>query len=612
MLSNLKISMKLFLQILIILVCFSAVLGWTYVKFRERIYDEKLLATKHVVQVIHTHLTQYDNRVKTGELSVADAQRLAMQDIRHMRYADNDYFWINDMTPKMIMHPTNPDLNGKDLTDNKDPNGLRIFVEFVRIGREKGEGLLEYQWPKAGQTKPVDKISYVMLFKPWGWIVGSGIYVDDVQKDLAALSIILLSVILAVVFGSLVLAWIVARSITQPVDKMLAAAQKLAEGDIDAKVDVDSKDEIGMLAQAFRNMTENIRTSVNSVARIAEGDLTVAITPKSEKDLLSVSMLNMVDKLKAIIHHVMMTADNVAAGSEELSASSQQLSQGATEQAASAEEVSSSMEQMITSIKQNADNAQQTEKIALKSSQAAQEGGKSVAETVKAMKEIAGKISIIEEMARQTNILALNAAIEAARAGEHGKGFAVVASEVRKLAERSQTAAGEINKLSASSVQIAEQAGVMLDKMVPDIQKTSDLVQEISASSREQDSGAEQINRAIQQLDQVIQQNASASEEMSSTSEELASQAQQLQEAVAFFKIGEDAAGAKPAVKSTLHAGPPSPRRANTLHNATFKQLSAGKHILPASTTIHMEPKPGLNLQLAGYADGADTDFERY
>jgi methyl-accepting chemotaxis protein len=229
---------------------------------------------------------------------------------------------------------------------------------------------------------------------------------------------------------------------------------------------------------------------------------------------------------------------NVAAGSQQLSASSEEMSQGATEQAAAAEEASSAMEEMSANIRQNADNATQTERLALQSATDAKEGGKAVQDTVAAMKEISGKISIIEEIARQTNLLALNAAIEAARAGEHGKGFAVVASEVRKLAERSQFAAADIGKLSASSVQVAERAGDMLSRMVPDIQKTAELVQEISAACREQDQGAEQINKAIQQLDQVIQQNAMASEEMASTSEELSAQAEQLQGIVTFFSIG--------------------------------------------------------------------------
>ncbi|MFA7059715.1 MAG: methyl-accepting chemotaxis protein [Pedobacter sp.] len=298
---------------------------------------------------------------------------------------------------------------------------------------------------------------------------------------------------------------------------------------------------IGMIAAFWitRTIVGPITVAVGVANALSQGDLTIKVESKSKDEIgqMMAAIANMVDKLKQVVGDVMSAADNVASGSQEMSATAQQLAQGATEQAASAEEISSSMEEMSSSIKQNSDNSSQTEKIAVKSSVDAKEGGLAVTETVSAMKEIATKISIIEEIARQTNLLALNAAIEAARAGEHGKGFAVVASEVRKLAERSQAAAGEISTLSTRSVKIAETAGEMLNKMVPDIQKTAELVQEISAASREQDTGAEQISLAIQQLDSVIQQNASASDEMAATSEELSTQAEQLKNTISFFRL---------------------------------------------------------------------------
>jgi methyl-accepting chemotaxis protein len=250
-------------------------------------------------------------------------------------------------------------------------------------------------------------------------------------------------------------------------------------------------------------------------------------------------MQNMIVKLREIVADVKGATANVTTGSQEMSSSSEEMSQGASEQAASAEEASSSMEEMAANTRQNADNALATEKIAAKSAQDAQESGLAVAKTVAAMREISEKIMIIEDIARQTNLLSLNATIEAARAGEHGKGFAVVAYEVRNLATRSREAAAEINQVATSSVAAAEQAGEMLQKLVPDIQKTAELVQEISAASKEQDSGAGQINQAIQQLDQVIQQNASVSEEMAATAEELANQAEHLQTAIAFFKTDD-------------------------------------------------------------------------
>ena len=282
----------------------------------------------------------------------------------------------------------------------------------------------------------------------------------------------------------------------------------------------------------------------NTVVReVSEGDLTktAEITNHDEIGELLGNVNVMIERLRGVVADALGAADNVSSGSQELSASSEQVSQGATEQAASAEEASASMEQMAANIKQNADNAAQTEKIARQSAKDAEASGDAVTRAVSAMRTIAEKIGIVQEIARQTDLLALNAAVEAARAGEHGKGFAVVASEVRKLAERSQSAAAEISSMSSDTVKAAAEAGEMLGRLVPDIRKTAELVSEISAACREQDIGAAQINEAIQQLDKVTQQNAGASEEMSATSEELAAQAEELQASIAFFKVDTSA-----------------------------------------------------------------------
>ena len=351
------------------------------------------------------------------------------------------------------------------------------------------------------------------------------------------------------------------------------------------------------------NVLINAMQEITSVAQeIAHGNLAVTVKERSAQDELMQALALMLEKVSEVVANVLSASDQVASGSDALTTTSEQISQGATEQAASAEEVSSSMEQMMSNIKQNADNAQQTEKISVKSAEDAKEGGKAVNETVASMKEIATKISIIEEIARQTNMLALNAAIEAARAGEHGKGFAVVAAEVRRLAERSQNAAGEINRLSATSVQISEHAGEMLSKMVPDIQKTADLVQEISAASREQDSGAEQINKAIQQLDQVIQQNASASEEMSSTSEQLSAQAQQLLEIMGFFKLADDGKRSSRGLGAKKSGMKMSTR-------ATIEHIVPGKSGQARQAT---SDRAGVSLNMAGGADKQDAEFEKY
>ncbi|MDA8099353.1 MAG: methyl-accepting chemotaxis protein [Nitrospiraceae bacterium] len=351
----------------------------------------------------------------------------------------------------------------------------------------------------------------------------------------------------------------------------------------------------------IRGITLPLAEAVNVADSMSRGNLVIDVKVKSgdETGQLMHSMKSMLEKLRAVVADVKTAADNVASGSEQLSAGAQQTSQGTTEQAASTEEASSSIEEMNATIRQNADNAMQTEKIAQKSALDAQESGKAVTDAVIAMKQIAEKIGIIEEIARQTNLLALNAAIEAARAGEHGKGFAVVAAEVRKLAERSQTAAGEISQLSGSSVDVAERAGSMLAKLVPDIQKTAELVQEISASSKEQASGADQINGAIQQLNQVVQQNAGAAEEMASTAEELASQADQLQTTVAFFKVSDNGndngrALAKPSRKTV------------TPHHAP--QIAHLKPKSSASTGVHLD----MGKMASAKGDARDAEFEKF
>jgi Methyl-accepting chemotaxis protein len=273
--------------------------------------------------------------------------------------------------------------------------------------------------------------------------------------------------------------------------------------------------------------------------KVAQGDLTLNTAESNKVTGIYHSIISMIEKLQEVVISVQTSASQVSDGSQQLSSTSQAMSQGATEQASSVEEISASMEQMSSNIKQNAENAQMTEKIAQKSAASAEDGGKAVSQTIDAMKQISAKIGIIEDIARSTNMLALNASIEAARAGEYGKGFAVVASEVGKLAERSQKEAGEISKLSLESMGIAEIAGQTILTMIPEIKHTAELVQEISASSAEQDSGAQQINQSILQLDQVIQQNASVAEESASMSEELAGQSESMQSTIAYFKLSD-------------------------------------------------------------------------
>lgn len=424
----------------------------------------------------------------------------------------------------------------------------------------------------------------------------------------------------------------------------LNVAREVARGNLSVETRSKSRGEIGQLLGSMDTMVKDLARMSVAAETIAKGDLTVQVTPRSDDDRLGVALRDVVTKLQQVISDAARSADNVANGAGQMSDTSASLSSGVNSQAAAAEEASASIEEMTANMGQSSENASQTERIAMQSAAEAGKSGEAVVRAVGAMKTIADKINIIQEIARQTDLLALNAAVEAARAGAHGKGFAVVATEVRKLAERSQTAAAEISKLSDETVTISGEAGRMLETLVPNIQRTADLVKEISAATREQSIGAEQISRAIRELDKVIQQNAAAAEQSAATSGELASQASDLSTVIGYFKTGDargSTSGAAPdiaprdavepdhrawkaderlldadsSVPREAAASPLPPDRADDVMNdqqksseADTTKVASGRH---SSGGAQPTPEGGIILDLHS-EDDLDAEFERY
>lgn len=490
------------------------------------------------------------------------------QDIAYLAFYDADNEAINEVSQKAAA----AEVVRREILVLSE--GEKEVLGYLDVG-------LNFDNVKAAVGEVSDRID--------GLVAQSRAAADEATETLIS-RILLMAVLGLIVLSSVVYFWF-AKVIVAPLRLNMGFAEKIGVGDLSGTLDVTRTDELGQLGRSMNGMAASLREVAELAVEISTGNLRVAVSPRSEHDEMMHALDRMVGQLTLVAQSVRTSSEHISSGTGMLSVAAQSLSEGAAEQAASAEEAASSVEEMAANIRQNSDNALETEKIAIQGAKDAQEGGEAVAETVSAMKDIAARINIIEEIARQTNLLALNAAIEAARAGEHGKGFAVVAAEVRKLAERSQKAAGEINDLSTSSVEIAEKASTLLGVIVPNIQKTAELVQEIAAASKEQDAGAEQINSSIQQLDRVIQQNSSAAEEMASTTESLSLQADQLQQAVAFFDVDDAARQDQPVSRPAV-------------------DIKQGQVSLPDAYSEASVKKP--HLSSGELTDDLDEQFEKF
>ncbi|WP_323016897.1 methyl-accepting chemotaxis protein [Castellaniella sp.] len=488
---------------------------------RSALLHEREVGARQAVESAYGVITYFHDQAQKGQISEDQAKQQAMDTIRGMRYSGQEYFWINDMQPRMLMHPFVPKLVGQDLSDMKDPNGLRLFVAFVDTVKASPthDGFVFYLWPKQGAAQPVEKVSYVKGFEPWGWILGSGVYLDTVnavvwrqagQFSLAAggLALILLAV-------GVLLSRRLVRQLGGEPDTVIAIAHQMSQGDLRVEIPVREGDTHSLL-HAMLVMRDGI---AQAVAQVRQGTEWIA-----------------------------QSVDQIVTGNLDLSARTEQ-------QAASLQETAASMEEITSTVGHNASNAQQANTLAATASGVAAQGGKTVSQVVDTMDDINAStqkmsdiIGVIDSIAFQTNILALNAAVEAARAGEQGKGFAVVASEVRALAQRSANAAHEIRGLIDDTVQkiragatLADGAGQTMSDIVSSVKRVADIMGEITLASREQASGIEQINQAISQMDQVTQQNAGLVVQAGESAQALNDQMNGLNRAVGVFQLQHQA-----------------------------------------------------------------------
>ncbi|MCW5688416.1 MAG: cache domain-containing protein [Pseudolabrys sp.] len=536
----------------------------TTYKTSESLTSRRQAELKNLVEAAYGAVAAQYDLFKAGKINEDQAKKAAGDALTSMRFQGDNYFFVTGMDMSNVLNPGNPKMVGKDMSQFKDASGRYFVQEMAKIAREQGAGVVDYDWAKPGTDKPIPKTSYIKLFAPWGWIIGTGVYNDDIAADRDQLlsATLLVGLIIAVITGGL--AFFVARNINSRVSRLgslSTAIEELSRGNFAVKLpDTDGRDEIGRITAAIRAMVDRLSGTMTAITR-ASGEVNNA--------------------------------------SAEISTSTTDLSQRTEEQAASLEETTAAMQELAQTVKRNATNAQEANRSAGTTREVADRGGQVVVQAVQAMakieessRKISDIIGVIDEIARQTNLLALNAAVEAARAGEAGRGFAVVASEVRSLAQRSSQAAKDITDLITNSsgqvkdgVDLVNRAGVSLTEIVESIKGMTTVVAEIAEASSEQATGIEEINRALAQMDEAIQQNSALVEENAATAKTLEHQAQAMDEQISFFRM--DGAGQRtmpaPAAAVPMAATPrakvPAPQQAAMKPRRAvpqLKQISSG------------------------------------